>query len=98
MYWKTNKHDGDPAKGTNPQNGSGYSNPKYDELSDKLAVEFDPAKRAELAIRMQQVILDDNAYVFCSFMKMSMISKASVTGYDYHPTDFYQVTADLDIE
>ena len=46
---------------------------------------------------MQQVILDDNAWVFCSFLKMSMISKASVTGYTYHPTDFYQVTVDLDI-
>ena len=62
-----------------------------------MAAEFDPAKRAELALKMQQVILDDNAWVFCSFLKMSMISKANVTGYISHPTDFYQVTVDLDI-
>ena len=28
---------------------------------------------------------------------MSMISKSNVTGYEAHPTDFYQITADLDI-
>ena len=28
---------------------------------------------------------------------MSMISKSIVTGYEAHPTDFYQITADLDI-
>ena len=56
------------------------------------------SKRSGLAVKMQQILLDDNAFVFCSFLKMSMISKAGVTGYVYHPTDFYQVTAELDIE
>ena len=28
---------------------------------------------------------------------MSMISKANVTGYESHACDYYQVTADLDI-
>jgi peptide/nickel transport system substrate-binding protein len=69
-----------------------------EELAQQMAEEFDPAKRSDLALQMQQVILDDNAWVFCSFLKMSMISKAGVTGYEYHPTDFYQVTVDLDIE
>ena len=62
-----------------------------------LATEFDAAKRAELAIEMQQTILDDNAYVFCSFLEMNQISKKSVTGYTAHACDYYQVTADLDI-
>ena len=47
-----------------PQNGSGYSNPAYDALSDKLAVEFDPAKRRQLVIDMQKIILDDAATIF----------------------------------
>lgn len=55
------------------------------------------AKRGELAIKLQQAILDDNAYVFCSFLQMNMISKSSVTGYTAHACDYYQVTADLDI-
>ncbi len=75
-----------------------YHSDEMEELAKTLAVEFDPVKRSELAVRMQQVILDDNAWVFCSFLKMGMISRAGVTGYEYHPTDFYQVTVDLDIE
>ena len=80
------------------KNKGHFHSDKMEELAQQMAVEFDPAKRSELAVQMQQVILDDNAWVFCSFLKMSMISKAGVTGYEYHPTDFYQVTVDLDIE
>ena len=47
--------------------------------------------------QLQQKILDDNAYLFCSFLQMNMISKANVTGYTAHACDYYQVTADLDI-
>ena len=42
-------------------------------------------------------VLDDNAFVYCSFLKMSQISRANVTGYMAHACDYYQVTADLDI-
>ena len=80
------------------KNKGHYHSDVIEALENQMAVEFDPAKRSELAVQMQQALLDDNAFVFCSFLKMSMISKAGVTGYDYHPTDFYQVTADLDIE
>ena len=59
--------------------------------------EFDTARRSELAVRLQQAILDDNAYVFCSFLEMNMISRSYVTGYTAHACDYYQVTADLDI-
>ena len=46
---------------------------------------------------MQQIILDDNAYVFCSHLRMTMISRANVTGLTAHPCDYYEITADLDI-
>src|SRR5699024_6560792 len=36
---------------------------------------FDPAQRAELAVAMQQTILDDDAFVFCSHLQMTMISR-----------------------
>ena len=44
---------------------------------------------------MQQVILEDDAFVFCSYLQMSMISKSSVTGLAAHPCDFYEITAEL---
>ena len=39
--------------------------------------------------------IDDNAYVFCSFLEMNMISKVGVAGYTARACDYCQVTADL---
>ncbi|GAA0981786.1 ABC transporter substrate-binding protein [Acrocarpospora macrocephala] len=39
-----------------------YCNPEYDKLYEEQAGETDPAKRAELAKRMQQMVYDDAAY------------------------------------
>ena len=78
-------------------NFGAYENAEVNALMEQLATEFDTAKRGELAVQLQQKILDDNAYLFCSFLQMNMISKANVTGYTAHACDYYQVTADLDI-
>ena len=91
-YWFTVFATSDATK-----NSGKYSSAKLDELESQLSKEFDEDKRAELAVQMQQTILDDNAFVFCSFLKMSMISRSNVTGYESHACDYYQVTADLDI-
>lgn len=80
------------------KNQGKYHSAKLDALEEQLSQEFDPAKRAALAVQMQQTVLDDNAFVFCSFLKMSMISKKNVKNYTSHACDYYQVTADLDIE
>ena len=68
-----------------------------DDIAAARDLLIDTARRGELAVELQQAILDDNAYVFCSFLQMNMISKANVTGYTAHACDYYQVTADLDI-
>ena len=79
-------------------NFGAYENEEVTGMIGELAAEFDPEKRAELAVRLQQAILDDHAYVFCSFLEMNMIAKSSVTGWDAHACDYYEVTAELDIE
>ena len=86
------------AAGNATKNQGKYQSAKLDALEAQLSREFDPAKRAQLALQMQQVVLDDHAFVFCSFLKMSMISKANVKNYTSHACDYYQVTADLDVE
>ncbi len=78
-------------------NFGAYDNQEVTDLIETLSTEFDTAKRGEIAVELQQKILDDNAYVFCSFLQMNMISKSTVTGYTAHACDYYQVTADLDI-
>lgn len=78
-------------------NFGAYENEAVTGLISQLSTEFDPARRGELAIELQQAILDDHAFIFCSFLEMSMISKHNVTGYTAHACDYYQVTAELDI-
>ena len=76
-------------------NNGHYHSDEMERLAAQLADEFDTSKRAELAIKMQEVLLADDGAIFCSHLKMSMISKASVTGLTAHPCDFYEVTAGL---
>lgn len=76
-------------------NNGHYHSDQLEELETEMASTFDTEKRGELAVKMQQTILDDHAFVFCSHLKMSMISKSSVTGLVAHPCDFYEITADL---
>lgn len=89
QYWKTN------VNGNNPQNGSGYSNPAYDALSDKLAVEFDPAKRHQLVIDMQKIILDDAATIIFGYPQTNMISNTSIANAEILPCDYYWLTKEI---
>ncbi len=85
-YWRTNK-DGD-----NQQNGSGYSNPVYDAKCAALAVEFDPVKRRQLMIEMQQILLNDAAALFLGYPETNIISSTKITGATMYPSDYYWIT------
>ena len=85
-YWRTN------VNGDNPQNGSGYSNPEYDAKCAALAVEFDPAKRRQLMIEMQQILLNDAAALFLGYPETNIISSTKITGAKMYPSDYYWVT------
>lgn len=89
QYWKTNKN------GSNPQNGSGYSNPSYDALSDELGSEFDPVKRKKLVIDMQKIILDDAATIIFGYPQTNMVSNTSISNAEILPCDYYWLTKDI---
>lgn len=74
-----------------------YHSDALETLAADLHVTFDPAKRAELATQMQQLLLDDHAYFFASHLQMSILARKGVTGLTAHPCDYYEVTADLDL-
>ena len=63
-----------------PANNGGYHSDPLEALARQLDATFDPAQRGELAGQMQQILLDDNAYVFCSHLQMNLIARAGVTG------------------
>lgn len=73
-----------------------YHSDRLEALAIDLSRTFDTTQRGSLAVQMTQTLLDDNAYVFCSHLKMSMIAKKNVRGLLAHPCDFYEITVDLD--
>ena len=80
------------------KNRGGYHSDALEALEKQMAVTFDPTERASLATQMTQTILDDHAFVFASHLKMSMVSGKGVSGLVAHPSDYYEITADLDKE
>ena len=85
-YWKTN------TDGNNPQNGSGYSNPEYDSKLEQLSMEFDAAKRRELIIELQQILLNDSASIFFGYPQTNIINNKKITGVKMYPSDYYWIT------
>ena len=76
-------------------NNGHYHSDALEALAAELSVTFDTARRAQLAARMQQIILDDDAFVFCAHLRMTMVCRSDVTGLTAHPCDFYEITAAL---
>lgn len=85
-YWKTN------VNGSNPQNGSGYSNPELDKVFDQLSVEFDKEKRRQLIIQAQQLIMNDGAALFLGYPQTNIVSNKALTGVHMFPSDYYWIT------
>lgn len=79
-------------------NAGGYYNSQLEELVGRLALAFDQQERSQLAAQMEQILLDDNAFVFCSHLQMSLVSRSYVTGLEAHPCDYYEITSRLDLE
>lgn len=62
-----------------------------------LGGEFDPAARSRLAVQISQQLLDDNAFIYASHLKMSFVMKSNIKGFTAHPSDYYEITSDLEV-
>lgn len=80
------------------KNRGGYYSETLEALEEEMSTTFDEKRRAELATQMTQTILDDHAFAFASHLRMSIVSNSSVKGLAAHPSDYYEITAELDIE
>lgn len=81
-----------------PKNYGKYENKEVTALTEKLHQAFEPEERAKLATELQQKILDDDAFFFVSHLNMGIVTKSNVKGMAAHPCDYYEITADLDVE
>ncbi|MCD2491838.1 ABC transporter substrate-binding protein [Lacrimispora sp. NSJ-141] len=78
-------------------NWSHYSNPKLDELAQTLEKTSDEGERTSLIRQMVQMILDDNALTIFNHQKMTNIYSKNVTGYRTHPSEYYLLDVNMDI-
>ena len=74
-----------------------YSNADVDALVDQLDSEFDPARRVELAIEMQNLIVEDCPWLCLGHLAFQVVGNARVTGYETQATELYLLTKDTDI-
>ena len=81
-----------------PKNYGKYENKEVTALTEKLHQAFEPEERAKLATELQQKILDEDAFFFVSHLNMGIVTKSNVKGMAAHPCDYYEITADLDVE
>lgn len=79
-------------------NSGHYHSDKVEKLTKELRNEFDTKKRSDLAIKIQQEVLNDCAYTYASHLKMSLVMKKNIKGFEAHPSDYYEITSNLDIE
>ena len=79
-------------------NSGAYRSEKLERLAEEMSETFETEKRASLAIEMQQTLIDDAAFVFCSHLKMGMVMRKGVKGLSAHPCDYYEITSELDVD
>lgn len=106
MYSIVANSAGDPysylknAMGTGGSyNFGGFSNSKADEYLSQMELVTDMDTRADLANKIQQIAMDENAYGFIAILNKITIAKNGVSNIgENNPTDFYILNADSNIK
>ena len=73
-----------------------YENDEYDELYDQYMASTDLDERADLVIKMEQILIDDCAVLVHGYYNSTFLSNASkVTGADIHTVDYYWLSNEI---
>ena len=78
-------------------NAGNYDSEKISAIENELHNTFGAEKRSALAIKISQQILDDCALIYASHLRMSFVMKPNVEGFKAHPSDYYEITPELDL-
>ena len=79
-----------------PYNSGFYDSPVVGSLAGQLRNTFGAAQRADLAKKISQQILDDCAVFYAAHLRMTLVMKKGVSGFAAHPSDYYEITPELD--
>lgn len=78
-------------KSNGSANYGGYSNQEVDKLIDQLDQEFDSDKRNELAVEIQQKVMDDAGYIVIGHAKFTNVLKKNVQNCPTNPSEYYEL-------
>lgn len=81
-----------------PYNFGCYQSDKMEELEEQLRNTYGAENRAKIAIQMEQLALDDCAYIYAAHLRMSFVMRKGVEGFTAHPSDYYEIRPELDKE
>ncbi|HET9661264.1 MAG TPA: ABC transporter substrate-binding protein, partial [Thermomicrobiales bacterium] len=66
-------------------NGTGYSNPQVDELLNNAMYEPDKAKRDQMSLDIQKIIVDEAPWGLLYQINYVVATRANVAGFQYNP-------------
>lgn len=66
-------------------NGAGYNNPKVDELINAAMYEPDKAKRDQMSLDIQQIVVDEAPWGLLYQIDYVVATRANVQGFQYNP-------------
>ncbi len=85
------------ALATSAKNRGGFYSESLEALASQMADTFDAKERAALGTQMAQLLVDDASFLFVSHLTMSLVMTDQVDGFVAHPSDYYEITADLTV-
>lgn len=77
-------------------NNTGYSNPELDRLAAELEATFDPEKRLELTLKIEQLIMDDMFFIVHSNKQFYCVLASHITGFQAQPSEYYLIDNNFD--
>lgn len=72
-------------------NNSFYSNPTFDRLVDKIRVEVDQDKRADMLYEAQKIIHEDAVYAVLYYETQTMATRSNVKGFEIYPNEMFKL-------
>lgn len=83
--------------GDHGSNTGRYASEEMNEILDKLSATFDVEERYNLAHDAAQLLLDDAAALYLTYVPMNTVSASYVVGAEQPTVDYYMITKDLTI-
>lgn len=79
-------------------NGSGFSDPRFDELLVLGESANDPVARRNAVINAQQLMLDNAVALFLGYPKTNIVGNKKIDGIKMTPSEYYIITKDLKLK